>query len=78
MIADRAEVTKEEDFSIGDDDEEEEEDDWEGNVDWGDEAAEEAEEDVRDASAAYLEFLNEEVRKYPLVILGSADADFGA
>ncbi|KAI9700716.1 MAG: hypothetical protein M1836_002085 [Candelina mexicana] len=63
----RAEVTKEGDFSIGEDDGEEEDDDWEGNVDWGDEAAEEAEEDVKDESAAYLEFLNEEAQKFGAV-----------
>lgn len=38
---------------------EEEEDDWEQEADWNNEAEEP--EDVKDESAAYLEFLNEEV-----------------
>ncbi len=62
----REEATKEDDFGVsGDYDEDEEEEDWGGEADWtneGDEA-----EDVKDESAAYLEFLNEEVRLFPRV-----------
>lgn len=57
---DREEVTKEDDFTLTEDDEDDEEEEWEGDVEWavdgdGDEG------DVKDESAAYLEFLNEEV-----------------
>ena len=60
---DREEATKEGDFTLNDDDEDDEEDveEWDGEVEavWandGDDA-----EDVKDESAAYLEFLKEEV-----------------
>jgi hypothetical protein len=56
---DREEAKREDnfDFAEGYDDEEDEE--WEQEADWNNEADEI--EDVKDESAAYLEFLNEEV-----------------
>jgi hypothetical protein len=61
MRPDREQAKKEENFEFGDSyDEEEEDDDWEQEQDWNNEA-EEAEGDIKDESAAYLEFLNEEV-----------------
>ncbi|KAI9820323.1 MAG: hypothetical protein M1827_005945 [Pycnora praestabilis] len=65
--SDREEATKEEDFSLGDDYDEDDEDEWEGDAEWGNEAAEEAEGDAKDESAAYLEFLNEEAQKFGAV-----------
>jgi hypothetical protein len=63
---DREEAKKEENFEFGQDyDEEEEDEEWEQENDWNNEA-EEAE-DVKDESAAYLEFLNEEVSMFCLV-----------
>lgn len=59
MRADREEAKKEENFEFGQDYDEEEDEEWEQENDWNNEA-EEAE-DVKDESAAYLEFLNEEV-----------------
>jgi hypothetical protein len=61
MRPDREQAKKEENFEFGDSyDEEEEDDDWEQEQDWNNET-EEAEGDIKDESAAYLEFLNEEV-----------------
>ena len=58
---DREEITKEDDFTLNEDDEDGEEEEWEGDVEWAvDGDADEG--DVKDESAAYLEFLNEEVR----------------
>jgi hypothetical protein len=57
---DREEAKKEDNFEFGNDYDEEEDDEWEQEQDWNNEADEA--EDVKDESAAYLEFLNEEVR----------------
>lgn len=57
---DREEAKKEDTFDFGADYEEEEDEEWEQEADWNNEADEA--EDVKDESAAYLEFLNEEVR----------------
>ncbi|KAK5168595.1 hypothetical protein LTR04_006231 [Oleoguttula sp. CCFEE 6159] len=54
----REEATKEDDFGLSGDYEDDEEEEWEGEVDWTQEADEV--EDVKDESAAYLQFLNEE------------------
>lgn len=60
-VVDREEAKKEEDFSItGDYDDEDEEEEWEGDSGWTNEDGDEVG-DVKDESAAYLEFLNEEV-----------------
>ncbi|KAI9830444.1 MAG: hypothetical protein M1819_005696 [Sarea resinae] len=64
-LKNREEVTKEGDFNLGDDYDEGDEDDWEGDVDWTNEGDEI--EDVKDESAAYLEFLNEEAQKFGAV-----------
>ncbi|KAF2473139.1 ARM repeat-containing protein [Lindgomyces ingoldianus] len=61
----REEAKKEENFEFGNDYDEEEDEEWEQDNDWNNEA-EEAE-DVKDESAAYLEFLNEEARKFTAV-----------
>ena len=58
-------MTKEGDFSLNDDDDDEEDDD-EDQERWGNDAAwtndgDDGEEDVKDGSAAYLEFLSQEV-----------------
>ena len=65
---DREEATKEDDFTLADDEDEEEEE-WEGEAEWALDG-EDAEGDVKDESAAYLEFLNEEVWCNPSVISG--------
>lgn len=61
MHTDREEAKKEDtfDFAAEYEDEEEEDEEWEQEVDWNNEADEQ--EDIKDESAAYLEFLNEEV-----------------
>ena len=46
-----------------DDDDEEEVDDWDGDAETWTKEDDDAEEDVKDESAAYLEFLTEEVPK---------------
>ena len=60
---DREEATREGDFTLNDDDDNENDDDdeeeWDGET-WTNEG--EDAEDVKDESAAYLEFLKEEVR----------------
>ena len=63
MFADREEATKEGDFTLNDDEDDEQDEieieEWDGEATWnndGDDA-----EDVKDESAAYLEFLKEEV-----------------
>lgn len=67
---DREEAKREDNFDFADQYEEEEDEEWEQEADWqneGDEA-----EDVKDESAAYLEFLNEEVRDtlfFPIIVL---------
>lgn len=52
-------MTKPEDFSLDTEDEDDDEE-WEGEVDWSTESAEEGE-DVKDEGAEYLDFLNKEV-----------------
>lgn len=60
-VSDREDVTREDEFTLNEDDEDGEEEEWEGDVEWAvDGDADEG--DVKDESAAYLEFLNEEVR----------------
>ena len=61
LPSDREEATKEGDFTLNeDDDEDNEQEEWEGEVAWTNDG-DEGEGDVKDGSAAYLEFLNEEV-----------------
>ncbi len=63
-IPDREEATKDGDFTLNeDDDEDDEQEEWEGDVAWTNDA-DEVEGDVKDESAAYLEFLNEEVSNH--------------
>ncbi|EON65354.1 hypothetical protein W97_04592 [Coniosporium apollinis CBS 100218] len=63
----REEAKKEEDFSItGDYDDEDEEEEWEGDPGWTNEDGDEVG-DVKDESAAYLEFLNEEAQKFTTI-----------
>lgn len=64
---DREEVTKEGDFTLNDDDDDndDEREEWENDATWTNDVdgdGDDAEGDVKDESAAYLEFLNEEVR----------------
>ena len=56
---DREEAKKEDNFDFAAEYEDEEDEEWEQEADWNNEADEA--EDVKDESAAYLEFLNEEV-----------------
>jgi len=57
---DREEAKKDDNFDFAADyDDEEEDEEWEQEVDWNAEGDEQ--EDIKDESAAYLEFLNEEV-----------------
>ncbi|KAA6412816.1 MAG: nonsense-mediated mRNA decay (Nmd5) [Lasallia pustulata] len=59
----REDVTREDEFTLNEDDEDGEEEEWEGDVEWAvDGDADEG--DVKDESAAYLEFLNEEAQKF--------------
>lgn len=59
---DREEATKEE-YNLGDDyADDEDADEWEGEGNWN-EGDEVDEDDVKDESSSYLEFLNEEVRR---------------
>ncbi|MCJ1334965.1 hypothetical protein MMC09_000231, partial [Bachmanniomyces sp. S44760] len=66
----REQATKENDFQLNEDDEEQEDDpetwDGEGESEWAADG-DEAEGDVKDESAAYLEFLNEEAQKFGTV-----------
>lgn len=63
ILLDREEAKKEDNFDYANDYEEEEDEEWEGQeADWNNEVEET--EDVKDESAAYLEFLNEEVSSY--------------
>ena len=57
---DREEAKKEENFEFGADYDDDDEEEWEKDADWNHEPEEV--DDVKDESAAYLEFLNEEVR----------------
>lgn len=59
---DREEAKKEDNFEFGNDYDEEEDEEWEQEQDWNNET-DEVEGDIKDESAAYLEFLNEEVRR---------------
>lgn len=59
LSLDREEAKKEDNFDFSNEYDEEEEEEWEGDNDWNNDADEA--EDVKDESAAYLEFLNEEV-----------------
>ena len=62
IIVDREEATKEGDFTLNDDDDDEDEEDieeWDGPSTWTNETDDA--EDAKDESAAYLEFLKEEV-----------------
>ncbi|KAI4283002.1 MAG: hypothetical protein L6R38_002486 [Xanthoria sp. 2 TBL-2021] len=73
----REEVTKESDFTLNDDDEEDNDDEaveWENDdATWTNEDnGDDAEGDVKDEGAAYLDFLNEEAQKFGAV---SADDD---
>jgi hypothetical protein len=61
-LPDREEAKREENFDFANEYEEEEDEEWEQEADWSNEADET--EDVKDESAAYLEFLNEEVCCY--------------
>jgi hypothetical protein len=64
-FTDREEAKREDNFDfVGDYDEEEDDEEWEQEAAWDVEADEG--DDVKDESAAYLEFLNEEVRLIPL------------
>jgi hypothetical protein len=68
FIRDREEALKD-DFPLEDSayDDEDEEDEWAGDdTAWNDEAEPDDETDVKDEQSAYLEFLNEEVRKWSL------------
>ena len=61
-MIDREEATRDSDFQLDDDDDDvDDEETWEGEGEWNNDG-EEVEGDVKDESAAYLEFLNEEVR----------------
>ncbi|KAL8735711.1 MAG: hypothetical protein Q9181_002714 [Wetmoreana brouardii] len=71
-IKNREEVTKEDDFTLNeeDGDDDDEQDEWENDATWtndGDGDGDDAEGDVKDESAAYLEFLNEEAQKFGAV-----------
>ena len=58
-------MTKEGDFTLNDeDDEEDEQEEWDGEAAWANDA-DDGEGDVKDESAAYLDFLNEEVLLTP-------------
>jgi hypothetical protein len=60
IFLDREEAKKEENYDFGNDYDDDEEEEWTaGEDEWNNEADET--EDVKDESAAYLEFLNEEV-----------------
>jgi hypothetical protein len=68
IFTDREEAKREDNFDfVGDYDEEEDDEEWEQEAGWDNEADEG--DDVKDESAAYLEFLNEEVRSIPLQLL---------
>lgn len=61
QTSDREEATKDGDFTLNeDDDEDDEQEEWEVDATWTNDG-DEGEGDVKDESAAYLEFLNEEV-----------------
>ena len=64
--SDREEVTKEGDFTLNDDEEEEDDEleEWDGDGTWANDG-DDGEGDIKDESAAYLEFLHEEVSIAP-------------
>lgn len=64
-LKNREEAKKEENFEYGDDYDDEDEEGWEQDADWNHETEEV--DDVKDESAAYLEFLNEEAQKFTSV-----------
>ncbi|KAL8720167.1 MAG: hypothetical protein Q9225_002933 [Loekoesia sp. 1 TL-2023] len=67
-VKNREEVTKEGDFTLNEDDDDDEQDEWENDATWTNDAdGEDAEGDVKDESAAYLDFLNEEAQKFGAV-----------
>lgn len=70
--SDREEATKEDDFNLSNEYDEEEEEEWEEGGEWENEADEA--EDVKDESAAYLDFLNEEVCN-PSIVEVRSDID---
>lgn len=62
MVTDREEAKREDNFDFANEYEDEEEDEeWEQEANWDNEADEE---EIKDESAAYLEFLNEEAQKF--------------
>jgi len=61
-LKNREEAKKEDTFDYSAEFEEEEDEEWEQEADWNNEADET--EDVKDESAAYLDFLNEEAQKF--------------
>lgn len=64
-MLDREEAKKEEDFNLSNDYDDDEEEEWEADADWNND--QEEAEDVKDESAAYLEFLNEEAQKFTAI-----------
>lgn len=73
-IKNREEATREDDFGIGGDyDDEEEDDEWEGEVDWTAEEIEGETDDIKDESAAYLDFLSQQASKFSSI--GDDDDD---
>lgn len=64
-LKNREEVTKEGDFTLNDeeDEEDDEQEEWDGEAAWANDG-DDGEGDVKDESAAYLEFLNEEAQKF--------------
>ncbi|KAJ9621194.1 Nonsense-mediated mRNA decay protein 5 [Taxawa tesnikishii (nom. ined.)] len=70
----REEATKEDDFGLSGDYDDEEEDEWEGEVDWTAEEADESE-DIKDESATYLEFLSQQASKFNAISGDDGDDD---
>lgn len=62
---DREEMSRDTDFQLNEnDDDDEEVETWDGEGEWTAEG-EEVENDAKDESSAYLDFLNDQVRPYP-------------
>ncbi|KAF1959867.1 ARM repeat-containing protein [Byssothecium circinans] len=61
-LKNREEAKKDDNFEFASYDDEEDDDEWEQDQDWNNEVEEP--EDIKDESAAYLEFLNEEAQKF--------------
>ncbi|KAG9526594.1 ARM repeat-containing protein, partial [Aureobasidium melanogenum] len=73
-IKNREEATREDDFGLGGDyDDDEEDDEWEGEVDWTAEEIEGETDDIKDESAAYLDFLSQQASKFSSI--GDDDDD---